>query len=334
MSKVHNGQEPGHVFMVGVPGLELDDSTRRLISQDKIHNFILFRRNVGDKKQLKRLCDDLKGACLDNGLSQPLISIDQEGGSVARLSKPFTVFPDQRILAEDDCCEEKLRTYAITCARELREIGVNMNLAPVLDICPRAKGLFMERRCLGNDPEMVAELGVVVIEAMQKAGVAACAKHFPGLGMAELDPHLHLPVVDLPRSHFDEFEMVPFRRAKEAGVAAFMTSHAVYSDFDEGLPGTLSREIVYDFLRDKIGFQGLVITDDLEMGAIEQFMPFARAALQSFKAGADLLLACHDHGKIRMGLEEMRKALAAGTVDGQAISASLQRQVDVLQRFA
>jgi beta-N-acetylhexosaminidase len=334
MSNVLKSQEPGHVFMVGVPGLELDDSTRRLISQDKIHNFILFRRNVGDKKQLKRLCADLRGACLEKGLPAPLIAIDQEGGSVARLSEPFTVFPDQRILAEDVACEDKLRAYATTCATELREIGVNMNLAPVLDICPRDKGLFMERRCLGNDPERVAELGVLVIEALQKGGVAACAKHFPGLGMAELDPHLHLPVVDLPRSRFDEFEMVPFRRAKEAGVAAFMTSHAVYSDFDEGLPGTLSREIVHDFLRGKIGFQGLVITDDLEMGAIEQFMPFAMATLRSFVAGADLLLACHDHEKIRRALAEMRKALGAGTIDGQAISASVQRQVDVLQRFA
>jgi len=334
MPKVNIDQEPGHVFMVGLPGLQLDESTRRLITQDKIHNFILFRRNVGDKEQLKRLCVDLKRTCLNNELPEPLISIDQEGGSVARLSEPFTVFPDQRILAEDIRCEDKLRAYAVTCATELREIGVNMNLAPVLDICPKAKGLFMERRCLGNDPDRVAELGAVVIEAMQTAGVAACAKHFPGLGMAELDPHLHLPVVDLPRSRFDEFEMVPFRRAKEVEVAAFMTSHAVYSDFDEGLPGTLSREIVHDFLREKIGYQGLVITDDLEMGAIEQFMPFAKAALQSFKAGADLLLACHDHGKIRFALEEMHKEIAAGTIDGQAISASLRRQVDVLHRFA
>ena len=206
---MHNAlkeQEPGHVFMVGVPGLELDDSTRQLISQDKIHNFILFRRNVGDKKQLKRLCADLKGACLENSLPEPLISIDQEGGSVARLAAPFTVFPDQRILAEDATAEDKLRDYATICARELREIGVNMNLAPVLDVCPRGQDLFMERRCLGNDPERVAELGAVVIVAMQNERVAACAKHFPGLGMAELDPHLDLPVVDLPRSRFDEVE--------------------------------------------------------------------------------------------------------------------------------
>nr|MBF0221275.1 glycoside hydrolase family 3 protein [Desulfobulbaceae bacterium] len=320
--------------MVGVPGLELDDSTRQLINQDKIHNFILFRRNVGDKKQLQRLCADLKKACLDSGLPAPLISIDQEGGSVARLAAPFTVFPDQRLLAEDVFPEDKLREYAITCARELRELGVNMNLAPVLDVCPRGKDLFMERRCLGNDPERVAELGVVVIKAMQGERVAACAKHFPGLGMAELDPHLDLPVVDLPRSRFNEVELVPFRRAKEAGVAAFMTSHAVYSDFDEGLPGTLSREIVHGFLRGKLGYQGLVITDDLEMGAIEQFMPFAKATLQSFVAGADLLLACHDHEKIRVALKEMRRALEGGLISKEAISISLHRQVDVLDMVA
>ena len=334
MNNILSDQEPGHVFMVGMPGLELDDSTRQLISRDKIHNFILFKRNVGNKEQLKRLCSDLKSACLESGLPEPLISIDQEGGSVARLAEPFTVFPDQRVLAEDSSPEDKLREFAVTCARELREIGVNMNLAPVLDICPRDHGLFMERRCLGNDPEVVAELGAVVIEAMEVAGVAACAKHFPGLGMAELDPHLELPVVDLPRSHFDEAELVPFRRAKEAGVASFMTSHAMYMDFGEELPGTLSREIVHVYIREKIGYQGLVITDDLEMGAIEQFMPFAKATLQAFMAGADLLLICHDHEKIRAALKEMRKALDVGIITGEAISTSLQRQVDVLRRFA
>ena len=322
---------PGHVFMIGLPGLELDESTRQLIKEDKIHNFILFKRNVAGKNQLKSLCSSLKEACLENNLPEPLISIDQEGGSVARLSEPFTVFPDQRVLAEDENPEQKLKDYALTCAKELREIGVNMNLAPVLDICPRGEELFMERRCLGDDPQKVAELGALVIEAMQSAKVAACAKHFPGLGVAELDPHLDLPVVELPRSRFDEKELVPFRRAKEVGVASFMTSHAVYSNFDEGLPGTLSREIVHDFLRNKIGYNGLVITDDLEMGAIEQFMPFPKAALQSFVAGSDLLLACHDHQKIRAALKEMAAALDAGIIKGKDIENSLKRQLDVLK---
>ena len=322
---------PGHVFMIGLPGLELDESTRQLIKEDKIHNFILFKRNVAGKDQLKSLCSSLKEACLENNLPEPLISIDQEGGSVARLSEPFTVFPDQRVLAEDENPEQKLKDYALTCAKELREIGVNMNLAPVLDICPRGEELFMERRCLGDDPQKVAELGALVIEAMQSAKVAACAKHFPGLGVAELDPHLDLPVVELPRSRFDEKELVPFRRAKEVGVASFMTSHAVYSNFDEGLPGTLSREIVHDFLRNKIGYNGLVITDDLEMGAIEQFMPFPKAALQSFVAGSDLLLACHDHQKIRAALKEMAAALDAGIIKGKDIENSLKRQLDVLK---
>lgn len=334
MSDFRNDMSPGHLFMVGLPGLECDDSTLQLIRDEKIHNFILFRRNVRDKAQLARLCADLRGACREHGLPAPLISIDQEGGSVARLSAPFTVFPDQRVLAEDEAPEEKVRGYALTCARELREIGVNMNLAPVLDVCPNGQGFFMERRCLGNDAERVAALGAMVIETMQREKVAACAKHFPGLGMAALDPHLDLPLVDLPRDRFAEVDLIPFRRAKEAGVAAFMTSHAVYPAFGNELPGTLSREIVHDFLRVTLGYHGLVITDDLEMGAIEQFMPFPKAALQAFVAGADILLACHDHQKIRAALAAIGGALENGILDSQAIGTSLQRQVDVLRMVA
>ncbi len=239
----------GHIFMVGLPGIELDDSTRALICDLKIHNFILFRRNVDNKEQLKRLCSALINACLVNDLPKPLISIDQEGGQVARLPPPFAQFDAPRQIACGPQAEQKLEEFARTCAQELLEIDVNMNLAPVLDVCPVGKGLFMEQRCLGEDPATVAELGTLVINQMQDVGVAACAKHFPGLGSASLDPHMELPVVDQPLSTFEKIDFLPFQRAIAAGVAAIMTSHAVYSQIDSGLPGTLSSQVVHDLLR-------------------------------------------------------------------------------------
>ncbi len=318
--------KPGHLFMVGLPGSDLDDSTLELIKEKSVHNFIIFRRNVVNRQQLAKLSASLVEACLAHGLPRPIISIDQEGGQVARLPEPFTQFPDPRVLTEGDKPEQLLQDYAMVCSRELREIGVNMNLAPVLDISSTGQGMFMERRCLGDDPQRVAELGCLVIEGLQNGGVAACAKHFPGLGAAVLDPHLELPVVDLDVDHFKNIALTPFRMAAKIGVAAFMTSHAVYSSFAPNIPGTLSPKVVEELVRRECGYEGLIITDDLEMGAIENFMAFPEAALQSLLAGADILLVCHEHDKVRSAIANLEKALQNQVFGAERITASLARQ--------
>lgn len=325
---------PGHLLMIGIPGLELDASTRSLICEDGVHNFILFRRNVRDRQQLTQLCRNLREACLEQGLPRPLISIDQEGGQVARLPPPFTIFDEPRSLAENPDCWSLLLEYAVTCAEELVSVGINFNLAPVLDVCAAGKGLFMERRCLGGDPQRVAELGSHVIMGLQKSGVAACAKHFPGLGSALLDPHLELPVVDLPGEQLVEEDLQPFVRAIEAEVAAIMTSHAVYSALDGSVPGTLSRRVIHDLLRERCGYDGLIITDDMEMGAIEKFMGFSDAVVEAFRAGSDLVLICHDHQKIRNALVALENILSEGGEGRVRVEDSLRRQAAILGRVA
>ena len=321
---------PGHLLMVGIPGPELDDSTVALIREEGVHNFILFRRNVRDRQQLTDLCLALRETCLGQGLPRPLIAIDQEGGQVARLPPPFSIFPEPRQVAEEANCRTLLQQYATTCATELAEVGINMNLAPVLDACPAGKGLFMERRCLGEDPRRVAELGVIVINGLQGCGVAACAKHFPGLGAAMLDPHLELPVVDLPGVRLFAEDLEPFRWAFDTKVAAVMTSHAVYADLDPELPGTLSGQVVHELLRGRCGYDGLILTDDMEMGAIDKFMEFPEAVVKAFRAGADLVLVCHDHNKIRRALTALREAVARGEIENARIEDSLRRQAEIL----
>jgi beta-N-acetylhexosaminidase len=249
---------------------------------------------------------------------------------VARLPPPFATFPEPRRLAEDADCQALLQRYATTCATELVEVGINMNLAPVLDACPTGKGLFMERRCLGEDPQRVAELGVIVINSLQAGGVAACAKHFPGLGSAMLDPHLELPVVDLPGKQILAEELEPFRWAFKNKVAAVMTSHAVYADLDPELPGTLSGQVVYELLRQRCGYDGLIVTDDMEMGAIEKFMEFSEAVVAACRAGADLVLICHDHDKIRRALVVLREAVERGGLATDRLKDSLRRQTEIL----
>lgn len=324
----------GRLFMVGFPGIRLDDSTLRLITEQGINNFILFRRNVESPAQVGALCRELKEACRRSGLPTPLISIDQEGGTVARLPRPFTQFDDARTLAESADPEKALGHYVTACVAELSEAGINMNLAPVLDVCPAGQGYFMEKRVLGEDPEQVGRLGAYVINGLQQGGIAACGKHFPGLGAAKLDPHLQLPVVTRSLAQIKEIDLVPFQRAVAAGLAAIMTSHTIYTDLDPRTPATLSKIVLQGLLRDELGFDGLIITDDLEMGAIENDRSVAGAAVQAFVAGADMLLICHDHEKVRQAHDALMQAVATGEVGLRQCDDALRRVSLVRRRFA
>ncbi len=321
----------GTLLMIGLPGRELDDSTRELISRHGVNNFILFRRNVSDPAQLQRLCADLAVASLAVTGFWPLIAIDQEGGSVTRLPDPWTVFPDQRKLAEGDQPEDALRDYAATCARELLAAGINLNLAPVLDLAPAGGEYFMERRALGNDPETVSRLGGLVIEEMQRGGLAACGKHFPGLGSARLDPHRVGLTIDKKRPAIEKEDLSPFRAAIAAGVAALMTSHASYPALDPDLPATLSPAILTGLLRDELGYDGLVITDDLEMGAIENEKTVAEAAILAFNAGADLLLIGQNQDKVRETIDALETARSTGRIENARVGQARQR-IDRVRR--
>jgi beta-N-acetylhexosaminidase len=298
----------GQLFMVGLPGLELDDSTLHLIERYSINNFIYFKRNVDTPRQLLKLSKDLQKACTQSKLGQPLIAIDQEGGTVTRLAHPFTQFPDARKYGEAAGPLKGLSEYARVCADELKSIGVNFNLAPVLDVCEVGHEYFMEKRAFGGDPELVGNLGAHVIQELQSHGIAACGKHFPGLGSAVVDPHIQLPHVAKTEQDLGAQDLVPFQRAIGVGVASIMTSHTIYQDIDPEYPATLSRRILTDLLRSELGYDGVVITDDLEMGAIENEGDLGAAALQAFTAGADLLLICQSHEK---AVDAFRKTAGA-----------------------
>ncbi len=324
----------GQLFMVGIPGLTLDDSTLYLIQEFGINNFIYFKRNVASPEQLEQLSKALNRACRDNGLPPSLIAIDQEGGTVTRLPPPFTQFPDARMLAESAEAEKELKNYAATCAAELKSIGVNYNLAPVMDVCTAGKEYFMEQRSLGGDPEKVARLGSLIIKEMQGKGTAACAKHFPGLGAAVVDPHLELPYVVKTEQEIYAVDLPPFRQAIDTGVASIMTSHTIYQHLDPEQPATLSKRILTGLLRNELEYEGVVITDDLEMGAIELERDLGYASLQAFDAGADLLLICHSHEKVIDAFKKTAGAIEKNPQLQRRMSESLERVGQMRQNFA
>ena len=204
-------------------------------------------------------------------------------------------------------------------------VGLNMDLAPVLDVRRGSPEKHLEGRTFGEDPEKVATLGKVVINGLQENGILAVAKHFPGLGRTQLDPHVYLPVIDMDDRELEKINLPPFRSAIEAGVSSIMTSHAIYPVIEPEIPATLSRKALTGILRNGLGFKGLVITDDLEMGAIDKKWGAAEGALLSFEAGADILLICKDQEKVLEGMKTLKNRLIDGSIPLERLRLSEKR---------
>jgi beta-N-acetylhexosaminidase len=323
----------GQLFMTGMPGISLDEDTKRLIGDYNPGGIILFSRNISDPLQLARLCRDLQKTSIKYHGNPLFLAVDQEGGRVARLRTPFTVFPGNESIGMDEESVDRAREFGMVTATEMKTVGLNMNLAPVIDVCIGKPGKHLKGRIFGEDHKAVALLGETVVKALQQNGVMAVAKHFPGLGRASIDPHLNLPKIDLDVSKINEVDIPPFKAAIKAGVSGVMTSHAVYSALDPKRPATLSSTILKGLLRDKLGFNGLIITDDLEMGAIRKRWGVSEGALSSFRAGADILLICENQKYFLEGLALIREKILRDQISTERLSQSLERITAVKSKF-
>ena len=320
--------------MAGLPGDTLDDGTKRLIANFGVNHFILFTRNIVDEVQVRGLCKDLVSFCLAEGLEEPLVAIDQEGGSVTRLTPPFRQFADARVYGGESNPEQAVRKYSADNGALLASLGINVNFAPVLDVCPEGAGCFMERRCLHEDAEQVARLGSLIIQGLQQQNVAACGKHFPGLGEAVIDPHLHLPKMTDSLEKIRRWDLLPFMQAIKDDVAMLMTSHVQYDGVDPDHLATMSSFILQDLLRDELGYDGVIVTDDLEMGAVKNHFGVAEAAVLSFMAGADLLLICENQQDVEQGVRLLYERLQSGEVVTERILGSKSRIKKLCTCFA
>ncbi|MBW1979862.1 MAG: beta-N-acetylhexosaminidase [Deltaproteobacteria bacterium] len=311
----------GELLMVGFFGQQLDEALVAHIREFRPAGLIFFKRNVISPLQLARLTCSIQNLALEE-LGRPLLlAIDQEGGPVSRLPSPFARLPDAVALGRKGVHE--VSKYAQLTATELRLVGLNTNLAPVLDISDDTG--FMYRRSYGNDPELVTKCGVAAIEATQSSGIIATAKHFPGLGAAQQDPHHVLPAVAASSRDLRSNHIKPFLAAVQCSVACIMTSHALYPSVDARFPGTFSPTILKVLLRQELGFAGVVITDDLEMGAVGGQYSLKEAAVAALRAGADLLLVCNDLAKMRVVAAAISEALRKGTLSYEELQKSLQR---------
>ena len=315
------------LFMVGLPGPILDPATRQFLVDHPPGGVILFKRNVRSGAQLRRLITEIHAT---GAGVPPLVAIDHEGGRVHRLPRPFTHFPSAAVVAahRDAGLAEAVGR---AMGRELRAVGIDLAFAPVLDVRSNPRNRVIGDRAFGEEPRQVARLGLALARGLEQAGVVACGKHFPGHGASTGDSHFVLPRVHRSRRALATVDLVPFRRAARARIPALMTAHVVYPALDRRRPATLSRAICTDLLRRRLGFRGVLFSDDLEMNAVAGRSTPGRTAVAALGAGCDMLLVCQSLRAARAAMRGVEEALTKGTLAPELIAGALAR-IEMLRR--
>jgi beta-N-acetylhexosaminidase len=316
-------RQPGQLLFCGFEGTSVPDDLAALVAAGRIGGVILFARNVESPAQVRALTARLHA--LAPAGAPLLIAIDQEGGRVQRLRSPWTEWPPMRALgdADDPALTEGV---ARALARELRDLGIGLDFAPCVDVDTNPANPVIGDRSFGRDPAAVARHAARFIEALQSAGVAACAKHFPGHGDTASDSHLELPRLDHGLERLRAVELPPFRAAVAAGVASIMTAHILFPALDADRPATLSPEVMR-LLRGELGFEGVVFSDDLEMKAVADHYAPAVLVRESLSAGVDALLVCRE-ATLR---DEVLALLER--IDPPRLARSLERMAALKARF-
>jgi beta-N-acetylhexosaminidase len=290
---------------------------------------VLFARNVGTPAEVLELTRAIKRRA-----ARPLlVSIDQEGGPVARLRRGFTRVPPMRVVGRANDAT-LARELGALLGRELRAVGVDLDYAPVLDVDTNPDNPVIGERSFGADPARVAELGVALAEGLASAGVSACGKHFPGHGDTTTDSHHELPRLSHDLERLERVELVPFRAAIAAAIPALMTAHVVFEAVDRELPATMNRGVIQGLLRERLGYDGFVVTDDLEMKAIAAHFSIADVVTRGLLAGVDAFLCCHRETLAHAAIDEIVRAMAEGRVPSARVSDALARRERLTSRFA
>ncbi len=322
----------GQLFFIGLSGEEISKTDEKLLSEIKPGGICLFSRNIKDAEKTRKLLSDVSKRLT----LQPFLSLDQEGGLVDRLRRIAEPFPSAAEISRNGNLENAKKLGELT-AEILRILGFNMNFAPVADVCTDRRVDFImnnQARLFGHNKEQAFEFTKIYLEQMQASGIIGCLKHFPGIGAVESDPHNELPTVNASKEDLYEIDLFPFiEHIKNTCIYAIMTAHITFplnelQEFDSDgnlLPASLSQNFVTQLLRKQLGYKGLVLTDDLEMGAIVENYGIGEAAKTAFLAGSDFLLICNSPAAVFEGFEIMFEAFEKGEISEKRIDESLER---------
>ncbi|MGE7663965.1 beta-N-acetylhexosaminidase [Peribacillus sp. NPDC097197] len=292
LEKMTLEEKVGQLMMIGFSGTEKSTEVQEFIEEKHIGGIIYFDRNMSSPKQVAELSNSLQESAEGSRFSLPLmVAIDQEGGAITRMREQVSPIPSQQKLGEKATADEVYQVAKLN-GRELESMGINLNFAPVLDLSKK------DSRSFGTDPKKVHQYGEKVIEGLNEASVTGALKHFPGNGRSEIDPHVETSSVEANQLDLENSDIYPFKEIiKEVDNDKFfmMVTHIKYPAYDKEKPASLSKVIIEDLLREKLGYKGIVITDDMEMGAVKNYFSFKDMGKEAILAGVDIVLVCHEH---------------------------------------
>lgn len=324
----------GQKMCIGLEGTMPNEQFCRLVETYKIGNVILFRANLVNAQQARLLCDAIQDIVQAATGYPAFITIDQEGGMVSRLPDDMLTTPGAMALAAtgDETCA--YHAAALT-AMELRRIGANFNLAPVLDVNANAKNPVIGVRSYGDTPETVIAFSNKAIEGYLANGILCAGKHFPGHGDTQVDSHIALPTVNKSREELEACEIKPFRSAIQCGIPAIMTSHILFPALEaESVPATMSRRIITGLLKEELGFKGLVLSDGMEMGAIREFYGTEKGCVKALQAGVDIVFVCHGVDSMESSMQAIQKAYEQNELNKAETQESIRKILQYKRELA
>jgi beta-N-acetylhexosaminidase len=302
----------GQHFLIGVSGHTLTNDEKKFIVENNISGVVLFGRNCSEPKQIRDLCAEIQSLRHQMIEKTPLyVAIDMEGGRVARLKKPFTQWPALKKLGDLDSPTTSF-SFAQAMGAELKAVGINLDFAPCLDVFSNPKNTVIGDRSVSVDPEMVAKHATALIRGYFKSEVIPCGKHFPGHGDTVIDSHEDLPIEQSDWERLQSLELIPFVKSFKSKMDLLMTAHIHFPKIDNEWPVTLSEIFLKQILRDKMNYEGLVITDDLDMKALAKHYDRTQIPVRALQAGCDLLLYCNEPESPPRAIESILKALKDG----------------------
>ena len=321
----------GQMITIGIDGYSVDDTAKQLITDKKVGGVILFKNNISNSNQLLQLINDIKGINSTNKI--PIfISVDQEGGRVNRLPSEIKSLPSNEIIGNKN--DNKL-AYDIgkNIGYALGSFGFNMDFAPVLDVNSNPNNTVIGDRSFSNDKDKVASLGASEINGFKDSNIISVAKHFPGHGDTATDSHYALPIINKTLDELKSVEFVPFKKAIEEKVPAIMVSHILMPQIDANNPASMSKTIITDILRKDLKFDGLIVTDDMTMGAVTNDLDITTACINAINAGADLLLVCHGYDNEINVINAIKDSINNEIISIDTINKSVYRILSLKENY-
>lgn len=320
VANMSDADKVGQLLMIGIHGKTLNDDAKFMLNEYRVGGIILFDRNMESKDQVKSLITDINKTGKSAGLTPLFIGIDQEGGAVARMEDQLIKVPPAEELGKEPI--EQAVSLAKQSGTELKDLGFNINFAPVADL-----GLTYGRS-FSTNPDDVVRYASAVGKAYDEAGLWYSYKHFPGIGKTDVDLHADTSVVPVSKETLlneDTKVFVDLIKQSKPNTYAIMVSHAMYPQIDADHPSSLSKAIITDWLRKDMGYNGVVVTDDMDMGALAKHYTFGDMAVQSILAGSDILLVCHEYEHMQEAYNGLMKAVKDGRISKERLDESVKR---------